>query len=89
MLIEAMACGVPVVGSDSGEIPHVIGDAGLIFPENDEDALRAHLGHMMSHQGGWKRLSRKGRERVMEVYTQQEIARATHEVYVKMTEAGQ
>ena len=40
VIIEAMACKVPVIGSDSGEIPHVIGDAGLIFPEgNDADFI--------------------------------------------------
>ena len=35
VLVEAMASGVPVVGSDSGAIPGVIGDAGLLFPEGD------------------------------------------------------
>ena len=35
MIIEAFACGVPVVGSDSGEIPFVIGDAGRVVAETD------------------------------------------------------
>lgn len=38
MLVEAMACGVPVIGSDSGEIPYVIGEAGLVVPEQDVSA---------------------------------------------------
>jgi glycosyltransferase involved in cell wall biosynthesis len=33
MLIEAMACGVAVIASDSGEIPHVVQDAGIVIPE--------------------------------------------------------
>ena len=35
MLIEAMASGVAVIASDSGEIPHVVGDAGVIVHERD------------------------------------------------------
>ncbi len=43
MLIEAFASGVPVIGSDSGEIPHVIGQAGKIAPEGDTDAWVAAI----------------------------------------------
>ena len=43
VLVEAMACGVPVVGSDSGAIPSVIGDAGQVVPEGDIPALRDAL----------------------------------------------
>ena len=39
-VMEAMACGVAVVGSASAEIPNVIGDAGLLVPEGDAAALR-------------------------------------------------
>src|SRR6185312_482912 len=42
-IMEAMACGVPVIGSDSAEIPNVIGDAGLVVPEGDPHALRDAL----------------------------------------------
>jgi glycosyltransferase involved in cell wall biosynthesis len=45
VIVEALWCGVPVVGSDSGEIPWLIGltEGGLVFPEGDSDALAAHL----------------------------------------------
>jgi glycosyltransferase involved in cell wall biosynthesis len=88
VLIEAMACGIPVVGSDSGEIPHVVGDAGLLFPEDDVQALRAHLRALVSDRGLRRSLAQKGRERVVQHYTQSKIAQATHEVYVKAL-AGQ
>ena len=41
VIIEALWCGVPVIGSDSGEIPWLIEltGGGLVFPEGDSDAL--------------------------------------------------
>jgi len=84
VLVEAMACGVPVVGSDSGEIPNVIGDAGLIFPEGDVEALRAVLQGLQRDPGLRADLARRGRERVLAHYTQAQIARATVEVYRRL-----
>lgn len=83
VLIEAMACQVAVVGSDSGEIPHVIGDAGLIFPEEDIAGLRAHLLQLQDRTTR-QRFGRAGRERVLARYTQAQIAAQTVEVYREM-----
>lgn len=80
-LIEAMACGVPVVGSTCGEIPHVIGEAGLVFPEGDVSALRAHLDRLMRDAALRGDLAARGRERVLRYYTQKQIAAATADVY--------
>ena len=38
MVVEAFACGMPVISSDSGELPYVVLDAGVIVGERDEDA---------------------------------------------------
>ncbi|MEV4630280.1 glycosyltransferase [Micromonospora sp. NPDC049523] len=46
VLVEAMACGVPVVGSDVGEIPWVVGSAGLTFPAHNATALADQLGRL-------------------------------------------
>jgi len=81
VLIEAMACGVPVVGSDCGEIPNVVGEAGLIFPEEDVGALVAHLRALMTQPELREALARKGRERVLAHYTQRKIAEETIAVY--------
>ena len=84
VLIEAMACEVAVVGANSGEIPNVIGEAGLIFPENDEMALHHHLLNLMQSATLRDDLGANGRQRVLNHYTQSQIAHETVAVYHKM-----
>lgn len=84
VLIEAMACGVPVIGAHSGEIPHVIGDAGLVFPEGDVTALRDHLRRLQQDAALRHDLIRRGRARVLAHYTQAKIAAMTYAVYQQM-----
>ena len=81
VLIEGMASSVPVVGSDSGEIPSVIGDAGLVYPQGNVDALRQHLQALADDRALWADLARRGRERVLAQFTQAQIAAQTVEVY--------
>jgi glycosyltransferase involved in cell wall biosynthesis len=84
VLIEAMACEVPVVGANSGEIPNVIGEAGLIFRENDAADLRRHLLHLQQQPELRRELGQRGRQRVLEHYTQAQVAAQTVEVYRKV-----
>jgi glycosyltransferase involved in cell wall biosynthesis len=84
VLVEAMACEVAVVGSTSGEIPHVIGDAGLTFPEDDVAVLQAALQRLMDDPALRRELARRGRQRVLERYTQQRIAEQTYEAWRAM-----
>src|SRR5262249_34312465 len=83
VLIEAMACGVPVVGSDSGEIPHVIGDAGLVVPEDDVSALRDALEALAADPARRAEYARRGRARVLERFTQEQVARRVAAVYAE------
>jgi glycosyltransferase involved in cell wall biosynthesis len=75
MLLEAMASGVPIVASDSGEIPHVVADAGRIVPESDVAAWVAALGALLENSD----LRRAGRERGLtrarDVYAWPRVAR--------------
>lgn len=84
VLIEAMACGVSVVGAKSGEIPYVIGDAGLLFPEDDPAALRAVLARLAASAQLRLALGARGRERVLAHFTQRQIAQETIAVYQEM-----
>lgn len=83
-LVDAMACGVPVIGSNSGEIPSVIGNAGLIFPEGDVAALHEHLSNLQNNLALRNDLSQRGRQRVLDHFTQKQIARKTYAVYQGM-----
>jgi L-malate glycosyltransferase len=75
VLIEAMACRVPVIGSDSGEIPHVIGDAGLVFPEGNVEALKNRLVQLMENPKLADELAQRGFDRSMSQYTNTALAK--------------
>lgn len=81
VIVEAMACGVPVIGSNSGAIPDVIGEAGLIFPEGDVAALADRLRRLMHTPDLRRDLAARGRQRVLAHYTQTQVAAQTVAVY--------
>jgi len=84
VLMEAMACAVPLVGSNSGEIPQVIGDAGLVFPEEDWSTLRSHLRTLQQDVGRRRVLGALGRARALRLFTHRSVAERTVAVYQKL-----
>lgn len=79
VLIEAMACGVPVIGSDSGAIPEVVGEAGLIFPEGNSILLSEKISLLQQDFRLRKNLSFQGRIRVEQNYSAERVAKKLHQ----------
>jgi glycosyltransferase involved in cell wall biosynthesis len=75
VLIEAFACGVAVIGSDSGEVPHVIGDAGVVVGEADEAGWQASLGRLLDDAGARRDYAERGRARAHATYAWSVVAR--------------
>ncbi len=84
VLIEAMSCGLAVVGSDSGEIPNVLGDAGIIVPQANPAALQNALQSLVDDAELRAEYGRRGRARVLAGYTQTMLAQRYYAVYRSM-----
>ncbi|MGQ0723480.1 MAG: glycosyltransferase family 4 protein [Candidatus Eiseniibacteriota bacterium] len=74
VLIEAMCCRIPLIGSDSGSIPETMGEAGIVVPERDAPALAAALTRLMAEPAERKRLGEAGRRRAERHFTWERIA---------------
>lgn len=81
VLIEAMACATPVIGSDSGEIPKVIMDAGLIFEAENSRALSAAIERIMTETGLARTLAEAGRARALQQYTDGVLAQKLYDFW--------
>ncbi|BAY81791.1 group 1 glycosyl transferase [Calothrix parasitica NIES-267] len=84
VIIEAMACKVPVIGSDSGEIPHVIGDAGLIFPEGNAEELANRLEQLIDNPDFTENIAQMGYAKAMAQYTNIALAKQQLEFYQEL-----
>jgi glycosyltransferase involved in cell wall biosynthesis len=74
VIIEAMAMGIPVIGSSCGEIPHVIAHSDLIFPEEDATTLAVILKKAICDRNWLREMGEYGIERVKKYYSHERIA---------------
>lgn len=88
ILIEAMAEGIPVIGSSSGEIPNVIGEAGLIFPEGNVEKLAEALQSVIEDSIKWLELQRLALKKITKEYTNRRLAERQMDIYSWMCNSG-
>jgi glycosyltransferase involved in cell wall biosynthesis len=74
VLAEAMACRVPIIGSTSGAIPEVLGDAGRIFREADPIDLASHLRALLVNEAERLALAERGYRRALQEFTVEALA---------------
>jgi glycosyltransferase involved in cell wall biosynthesis len=83
--VEAMACGTPLVTTDAGALPEVVGShAGIQVPAGDVDRLAAALQLVLDHPSLREQLGRAGRARVLGSYTWRRTAERTAEWYAEI-----
>ncbi|PLW84344.1 glycosyltransferase family 1 protein [Kineobactrum sediminis] len=81
---EAMACGVPVVSSDGGALPEVVGDAGVLVPARNADALAEAIAALLEDPLRRATLGLAGRQRILERFSWQVCARDMDAYYRKV-----
>ena len=82
-LVEAMACGCPVVASDAASLPEIVEHerSGLLVPPNDARAITAALSRLAAEPALWRRLSRGARARVEAHFTWERVVARCLEAY--------
>jgi glycosyltransferase involved in cell wall biosynthesis len=88
MLIEAFSCGVPVVASGSGEIPHVVGEAGVIVDEGDQGAWQTAIERLLEDAARRHDLALRGRARAVSEFDWAVVARRHSDFFRELLEGA-
>lgn len=78
---EAMASGVPLISTSGGALPEVVGDAGMIVPPGNAEALARAITHLLDSPGDRKKYAQAGLERVSSVFSWKKAAQEVVDVY--------
>lgn len=88
VLVESMATGTPVIGSDSGAIPLVVGDTGYIVPEKDILAIKEALIDAYTNKSKCMKLSKLAKARSKKEFSYQAIAKKTYDFIKKIKKSS-
>ena len=80
---EAMACGVPVIASDGGALPEVVGNAGIVVPSRDEKGMARAIDTAFNDRDTLQRMGNEGRARVVEMFNWDDAAARMITVFEK------
>ena len=89
VIIEAHACETPVIGSDSGAIPEVIGQGGLTVREGNSADIAAAITRLKDHPTLAREMGQLGRQQVEAHYTWKRVAERMSDIYLKVTQRHQ
>ena len=89
VLIEAAACGIATVGSDSGAIPEVIAKGGLVFPEGNAATLAKCLQTLMTEPDKRAHYGEVACQRARDMFSWQQVARQMRDIYRNLAERSQ
>jgi glycosyltransferase involved in cell wall biosynthesis len=78
---EAMACGTPVVSTDGGALPEVVGDAARVVPVGNPEALAGAIDELLNDAPARTKLSEAGRARMLEKFSWTNAARRMVDLY--------
>lgn len=81
--LEAMACGVPVITSNTSSLPEVVGDAAITVDPYDVDKFTEEMYEVLTNEGLREEMTRKGLER-SKVFTWDSSAKKTLKVYEEL-----
>jgi len=84
---EAMSCGAPVVSTTAGALPEVVGDAGILVPPANPEALTRAIAGLVENPQRLSELSVLGRKRIMEQFSWKDAARKTADVYAEAADS--
>lgn len=86
-VLEAMACGTPIVSSAVSSLPEIVGDAGILVPPGDQAALSRAMLDVLSNRTLQKQLTTKGRHQAAQ-FTWERTAQKTLKVYQHVLEGA-
>ena len=83
-VLEAMAAGLPVVASDVGGVPELVGDAGVLVPPHDEEALANAIAGLLADPERRRALGAAARERVQREFSLEQMQAAHVALYERL-----